>query len=172
MSNHSKLSGRWSGSYSQHGRAHPISLELVQDGERLSGVMNDGDTDQETTVFEATADAGLPPGTDERIVAQLHELFPEADPDAIRYVSHLPAESTVEGWVRDDSIYLLKTYEGAHFGGYKVGDRVLGHVVESHSVHYRGKLSPDGREIEGHWWIESEGGPGSSRNEGSFLLRR
>ena len=170
--NDTSLSGQWTGIYFQHDRPHPIALEVVQDGERLTGLMRDGHTDRESSVFQVAAEAGLPPGADEQIVAQLHELFPDTPADSIRYVSHLPSESPIEGWVDGPTVYFLKTYEGAHFGGYKVGDRIVGHLVESHAVHYKGKLSSDGRAIEGRWWIETESEPGGAKNEGSFLLER
>jgi hypothetical protein len=172
MTHDEKLSGHWAGEYYQQNSPHPIALELTQEGDRLAGTMTDGETDKESSVFEATAAAGLPPGADEQIVAKLSEMFPDTPADSIRYITHLPADSSVEGWVRDGTVYFLKTYEGIHFGGYKVGERVVGQVTEHHSVHYKGNLSDDGREIEGRWWIESESGSGSSRNEGSFVLRR
>jgi hypothetical protein len=166
------LSGRWEGFYSQHNRPHPISLELVQEGDQLSGSMRDRETDRESSVFEAAMDAGLPPGADEQIVARLGQMFPDAAADSIRYVSHLPAESSIEGWVRGDVVYFLKTYSGTHMGGYKVGEQLVGQVIESHCVHYQGKLAQGGNVIEGRWWIESEGGQGVARNEGSFEFKR
>jgi hypothetical protein len=172
MESEQNLSGYWVGEYYQQNSPHPIALDLKHEGDHLTGTMTDGETDRESTVFEATAGAGLPPGTDEQIVAQLTSMFPDTPADTIRYITHLPPESSVEGWFHDATVYFLKTYEGVHFGGYKVGERVVGHVNEEHSVHYKGKLSPDGREIEGKWWIESEGGRVVPRNEGSFVLRR
>jgi len=172
MTKDPNLSGRWVGDYYQHNRPHPISLDLIQEGERLTGSMIDGETDRESSVFEASVEAGMPPGADEQIVALVKEMFPEAPADSIRYVSHLPPKSSIEGWVRGSTVYLLKTYEGCHIGGYKVGDKILGHLVENHHVHYRGNLSPGGSKIEGRWWIESEPGQGTARNEGSFELGR
>ena len=172
MGNDTNLSGRWVGNYYQHNRPHPISLELIQDGESLTGSMWDGETDKDISVFEAAVEAGLPPGADEQIVAQLTEAFPDAPADSIRYVTHLPAESSLEGWVRGDTVYFLKTYEGAHVGGYKVGERIVGHVIEQHCVHYQGKLDQRRGAIEGRWWIDSQGAPGTARAEGSFEFSR
>ncbi|MFO0889135.1 MAG: hypothetical protein U0790_08340 [Isosphaeraceae bacterium] len=166
------LRGRWTGHYHQHSRPHPISLDLDQDGENLSGSMTDGDTDRDLSVFEATAEAGMPPGEDERLVARLTELFPDAEADSIRYVSHLPPRSSVEGRVRGSTISFIKRYEGTHFGGYRVGEHLVVHVDEGHTVHYQGRLSPNGRELEGRWWIESDPSSGRPRNEGTFELRR
>jgi hypothetical protein len=166
------LTGTWVGDYYQHSRASPITAELVHSGERLSGSMRDGRTDSTSTVFEVAAEAGLPPGADEQIVARLRELHPDARSSEIRYVTHLPPESALEGWVRGPEVYFLKTYRGDHFSGYKIGDRLVGRQVASHAVQYRGKLSPDGAEIEGRWWIEPDPETGSTRTEGDFSLRR
>jgi hypothetical protein len=59
-----------------------------------------------------------------------------------------------------------------HTTGYKVGDVLVGNQIQSHSVHYRGRLSPDGREIEGKWWIDADPELGSQRSEGGFTLAR
>jgi hypothetical protein len=166
------LTGVWVGSYFQHGRPHPIEAELEQQGERLSGAMRDGETDQTSSVFDIAFEAGLPPGADEQIVAQLREMFPDAPADPIDYVAHLPPESVLEGQVRGQEVTFLKTYRGIHYGGYRVGEVVVGHHVEDHQVHYRGKLGPRGDEIEGKWWIDPRPEPGSRRAEGSFILRR
>src|SRR5262245_6071205 len=97
MSSLADLTGVWIGHYQQHGREHPITADLVLAGERLSGTMCDGHPDSESSVFEAAAAAGLPPGTDEQIEARLREALPGAPARPIRYVSHLPADSALEG---------------------------------------------------------------------------
>ena len=172
MAQDTNLSGRWAGHYYQHNGPHPISLDIVQDGERLSGSMWDGDTEKEVSVFEAAAEAGLPPGADEQIVAQLGAMFPETRADSIRHVAHLPSQSSIEGWVRGDSVYFLKTYLGAHVSGFKIGERIVGQRIENHCVHYQGRLNEEGNGLEGRWWIEAQAGKGIARNEGSFELRR
>jgi hypothetical protein len=172
MSSDTNLSGRWVGDYLQHDRPHPITAELVQVGERLTGFMRDSTTDSESSVFDFAAEAGLPPGADEQIVAHLREAFPDAPADPIHVVMHLPPESTLEGWVKGSTVYFLKTYQGDHFGGFKVGDQIVGQRIEDHAVHYRGKLSPDGLEIDGRWWIDPVAVPGARRSEGYFTLRR
>lgn len=171
-SNDTNLTGTWVGDYSQHGRPSPITAELVHSGERLTGSMRDGEPDRTSTVFEVAAEAGLPPGADEQIVARLREMFPDAPSSEIRYVTHLPPESALEGRVRGSTVTFLKTYRGDHFGGYKVGDRLVGRRVSGHAVQYNGRLSPDGMEIEGRWWIDPDPESGTIRTEVSFLLRR
>jgi hypothetical protein len=88
------------------------------------------------------------------------------------YVAHLPPESVLDGHVRGPKVTFLKTYRGLHYGGFRMGEVVVGHHDEDHTVHYRGTLSPRGDEIEGKWWIDQGPEPGARRAEGSFLLRR
>jgi hypothetical protein len=171
MSRDMNLTGRWVGEYLQHDRPHPIAAELVQAGEHLTGSMWDGITDGAYSIFEVASQAGLPPGADEQIVARLRTMFPDAPAAPIRYVTHLPPESALEGRVEGSTVYFLKTYQGIHFGGYKIGDVLVGFQSAVHAVSYRGQLSPDGGEIEGRWWIDPAPGP-SHRTEGHFTLRR
>ena len=91
------LNGRWAGEYRQMGRSAPIEADLVVDADgHLAGTMRDGQTDQELSVFEATASAGLPPGSDEQIEARLRAPAQEVS-GPIRFVTHLPSESVLEG---------------------------------------------------------------------------
>ena len=98
MTPETNLTGRWAGEYRQSGRAAPIEADLVVDDDgRLTGTMRDGQTDQDLSVFEATASAGLPPGSDEQIEARLRALLPREVSGPIRYVTHLPTDSVLEG---------------------------------------------------------------------------
>jgi hypothetical protein len=169
MSTSMSLSGTWVGEYFQHGRPHVITADLHQSGDELSGSMRDGEPDKEMSVTEVTSDD---PGLDERITARLRAMFPDAPAEPIRYISHLPTESSLEGWVKGTGVYFLKSYRGASFGGFKVGDRVIGHRVDDHVVHYSGRVGAGGDEIEGRWWIGPTTESGGQRTEGSFRLRR
>ncbi len=171
-SNRTNLTGRWIGCYYQHSRPHPIEADLIHDGEQITGVMRDGETDRNSTVFEVAADAGLPPGADEQIEASLRAMFPEERATPIRYIAHLPTDSVVEGWARGFQVGFLKSYQGEHYGGYTVGDRFVGHRIEGHAVHYRGDVSLDGREINGKWSIDPDPEIGTPGTDGSFSLRR
>jgi hypothetical protein len=172
MSLKTDLGGRWVGSYDQHGRAHPIEAAFVQTGESLAGSMRDGETDSDRSLFDLAAEAGLPPGEDERIVEHLRREFPDAPATPIRYVTHLPPDSSLEGWVRGTEVYFLKTYRGTHSGGFQVGVKLVGFQKSGHAVHYRGQVSSDGAAIEGRWWIGPASGPLARGAEGSFSLRR
>jgi hypothetical protein len=166
------LTGRWVGHYRLHDEPHSIAADLIQSGDRLSGRMRDHVTSHECSVFQATASAGLPPGADEQITASLRELVPEAGNSPIRYIWTVPAESLLEGSVKGESVYFLKTYEGTCFGGYRVGEKLVGEESAAHSVHYSGQLDPDGLVIEGKWWIEANRERQTPRTEGHFNLRR
>jgi hypothetical protein len=165
------LTGRWVGHYGQQGRDYPITADFAQAGEHLSGSMRDGRPDRECTVFEATSEAGLPPGADEQIEARLREMVPDCPSGPIRYVSHLPPESVLEGQCTGRTVRFLKTYQGTSFGGYRVGDKLVGVQRANHGVHYKGRLSADGRVIEGRWWIEADPASRTRRTEGEFCLR-
>jgi hypothetical protein len=134
--------------------------------------MCDGHPDNEYSLFEVAHEAGLPPGADEQIEAKLREALPDAPPGPIRYVSHLPSGSVLEGRRKGQVVYFLKTYRGTTFSGYKAGDQLLGVQKEGHAVHYEGRLSRDGLVIDGRWWIEADPAYGSRRTEGLFSLRR
>jgi hypothetical protein len=166
------VTGTWVGEYFQHDRPHAITAELVQSGEVLTGSMRDGEPDQEMSVTEVASGMGNTPGMDEQIVAKLREMFPEAPVAPVRYVSHLPPESTLEGWIRGPGLYFLKSYQGVSFGGFRLGDRVVGEEIEDPTVHYSGRVGPGGEEIEGRWWIDPTPEAGGRRTEGSFILRR
>ena len=172
MSRETNVTGRWVGSYFQHGRPRPIVADLVQACERLTGSMRDGWTDSECSVTELATEAGLPPGGDEQIVDRLRRLFPNAPATPIRYVMHLPSDSDLQGWVKGPEVYFLKSYLGTHYGGYQIGDKLVGFQNESHVVHYQGRVNSDGEGIEGKWWIDAAPRQGADRAEGTFTLRR
>jgi hypothetical protein len=167
MPNDVNLSGTWVGEYRQYDRPHAIAAELRQSGEELTGSMRDGEPDQEMSVSEVASGS-----EDEQIVARLREMFPDSPIAPIRYVSHLPPESTLEGWVRGSGVYFLKSYQGVSFGGFRVGERIVGQKSEDDAVQYSGRVGPGGDEIEGRWWIDPKPGTSERRTEGSFWLRR
>ena len=172
MPNEFNLTGTWVGEYHQHDRPHPITAALLQSGEVLTGSMRDAEPDQEMSVTEVASGAGEAPGADERIVARLREIFPDEPAAPVRYFSHFPPESSIEGWVRGLGVYFIKSYRGISYGGFQVGDRVVGQETENDSVHYSGRVGPGGEEIEGRWWIDPTPEEGGRRSEGSFTLRR
>jgi hypothetical protein len=164
------LTGRWIGHYLQRGEKSPITADLLETGESLSGFMYDGKPDRDYLVFEVAADAGLPPGSDEQIESKLREMVPDASGGPIRYVSHLPANSILRGRRTGRTVYFLKTYQGTSFGGYKVGDQLFGVEKVDHEVNYEGQLSADGLVLEGRWWIDADPAQGTPMTEGLFQL--
>jgi hypothetical protein len=69
-------------------------------------------------------------------------------------------------------VAFVKSYIGNSFSGFKVGDKIVGMETEGHAVQYHGKLSSDGLEIEGRWWIDASPKRGTPRSDGFFMLRR
>lgn len=166
------LTGRWIGYYLQRGEQYPISADFGEDGEHLSGFMYDGHPDRNCSVFEATVEAGLPPGMDEQIEAKLRAMVPDAPGGPIRYVSHVPTNSILRGRRSGQTVSFLKSYQGTSVSGYQVGTHLLGIQKADHEVHYEGRLGPDGQVIEGRWWIDADLVYATPPTEGQFHLRR
>jgi hypothetical protein len=172
MSSLVSLTGRWIGHYEQRGKEYPVSADLVQDGVNLAGSMRDGQPDRDCSLFEAAVEAGLPPGADERIDANLRALIPDAPATAIRSLSHVPPLSQLAGRCEGRLVAFVKSYIGSSFSGFKVGDKVVGMESAGHAVQYQGKLSSDDLQIEGRWWIDADPERGTPRTDGFFVLRR
>ncbi|HEU5115381.1 MAG TPA: hypothetical protein VFT74_01755 [Isosphaeraceae bacterium] len=167
------LSGHWKGYYTQSDQERPIEVEFSQDGGRLSGRMEDACTEFRASLAEMVVEEGLSPGTDERIVDSIRASFPDMPMGPIQSEIRLSKQSSVEGQVRGPSIRFQKTYEGPHFAGYRIGDIRLGVLGQDQKVEYLGRLSQDGREIEGRWHLSDHPHPlWHARCEGGFYLCR
>lgn len=166
------LSGHWEGYFTQHGRDWPILAELVQDGEHLAGIMNDQEQVFETSVAELAMEEGLPPGADEQIIERVRALVPDAERLPIRAEVLVPSRADVAGEVAGDLVRFTKTYRGLFFAGYRVGHVRVGVGGEDQEVQYRGRISPDGRRIEGRWRLPDSPVKALLRPEGGFVLRR
>ncbi len=166
------ITGRWAGAYLQHGREHPIAAQFAQIDSHLQGKMTDIETEFEASVFDAAMEAGLPPGADEQIVSNLRKQYPDLPRGPIRATATLPADSILEGEVRNRIVRFRKTYLGEHFTGWRVGDRLIGSTVSMHVVNFRGRLSDDFDTLEGQWSVDGTNETGMCRLEGSFILRR
>jgi hypothetical protein len=166
-----ELTGQWEGNYGNHGRECPIRASLVQVGSRISGTMVDVQTERTCSLFEATSEWGLPPGADERLDEQIRQYVPGSGAAPIQAKWILPEQSRLDGTIDGSFVRFTKVYQGDHFVGYQIGDKEIGHVIEHHSVNYSGRLSSDGRTIEGRWTIlhlET----GMRLVDGPFVLRR
>jgi len=170
-SHHESLTGEWRGHYLQHGSQHRIIATIVQDGNRISGRMTDVDNVTEQSLYDAVAEAGLPPGTDEQIAEQIGRLIPDAAKRPITTRSILPEASTLEGTVCDQFVRFKKTYQGKCFYSYEIGDKAIDRATDGHSVEYSGRLSPDGKTISGRWTVYH---PDATRGfiDGGFELQR
>ncbi len=172
MNDTPSLQGRWSGYYVQHGNRRGIEVEFEQDGIQLEGRMRDLEPESDMSIAEMALDFALAPGEDERILQQLRAMFPDSSGKAVRFVSHLPEHSSLLGSVEGNQIRFLKTYHGQHSGGFRIGERWVGQTIDTHSVRYEGRLDPDGRTIEGRWWIAPDPRFPATRADGTFLLER
>jgi hypothetical protein len=74
---------------------------------------------------------------------------PIVDQTDARYPTHFPPDSDLQGWVQSTQVYFRKTHQGTHYGGYQVGDNLVGFQTVAHVVHYGGRVSSNGEEIEG-----------------------
>ncbi|MHC4177707.1 MAG: hypothetical protein ACYSWU_09375 [Planctomycetota bacterium] len=165
------LSGDWQGCYMQSGAARRISAVIVQTGERITGTMQDWETESERSLFDVALEAGLPPWADEQIDAQLRRLHPAEGKSPIRSKSRLPSESVLEGTVRGGFVTFTKTYHGQHFSGYQIGGQEVGWTAENHAVRYSGRIEGDGNRIEGVWTISDPDSP-QKTIQGPFWLER
>jgi hypothetical protein len=165
------ITGQWVGHYRQYGREHPISAEIVQKDERVTGVMSDGEPDSEQPLAQAAMEFGWQPGADEQVYERLRQLCPEAERLPIRTVTHLPTTSLLEGSVNGQHVHFVKTYQGESFLAFQVGEKRVGQVRQGHRVQYFGRLREDRRTIEGKWVIPPSQ-PGERSMEGSFVLSR
>jgi hypothetical protein len=166
------LTGRWIGHYLQQGKEYAITADFCEAEARLTGFMYDGQPDREFSLSQLAAEAGLSPGEDEQLQAKLREMVPDGAPGPIRCVSHLPPNSILQGRRTGQAVYFLKTYQGIAFGGYRVGNQLLGVRKADHAVQYEGQLSSDGQVIEGRWRIDADPVAGTLQTEGLFHLRR
>ncbi len=148
------LAGHWTGYYVQRDEQHLLAAEFRQDGTDLTGSMFDRDTNRDESLFEMAARAGWAPGQDEQITRWIREQIPEQPRAPIRAVTR-------------------KTMHGEHFIGYRVGNKEIGVTIRRHTIHYKGRLSDDGRTLEGRWWIDARKDYNAGqRTEGDFLLQR
>lgn len=152
------VTGRWVGFYRY--RLHelgtfPITAEIRQVGERITGEMYDQITDRSElldTLVEANRD-DLPPGKRLQLEASIRR-FGEG---AVLVNSHLPETSDIEGKVADGLVEFTKAYRGAVEVEWSVGGRRVGSGArKGHRVHYAGRLDGEGC-FAGEWTIRRRG---------------
>lgn len=165
------LTGEWNGHYTQHGERHRIKALFTQDGRRLVGQMTDIDTVTEQSLYDAVADAGLPPGADEQIAERIYGALPDQPIGPIRTRSVLPSASKLEGTVSGEFVRFTKTYQGQSLYMYEMGDQGVGHARDGHSVEYSGRISSDGTTVSGQWVIYQPEIP-KGFIDGNFELHR
>jgi hypothetical protein len=166
------LTGRWVGHYAQGGREFPITADLRQAGDRLSGTMRDGHPVHEYSLAEAADLAGLPAGGEEEFEERLREAAPGLPPGRVRCVTRLPTGSVLDGRRSGATVEFVKTYRGDTVHEYRVGGQAVGTVSPGHAVRYQGQLDRDEAVIEGQWVIDPDPDTGNVRLSDAFVLRR
>jgi hypothetical protein len=66
----------------------------------------------------------------------------------VRYVTHLPPDSALQGQAKGPEIYFKKTNEGTHHGVNHIGDKPVRFEKQSQVVHYGCRVSSDGQDVE------------------------
>jgi hypothetical protein len=142
------LSGSWRGHYTQNGRRHGISMQVVQRGQSFVGRMRDDDTLLASTEkLMAPASAGQP-----------QQLLAEAE-----VLSTLPEHSIVEGEIDGTIVTFVKRYQGSSTTSVWVdGKADMTIEVPGHRVNYRGTASNAGTVLRGDWSIPA---PSPERTE-------
>jgi hypothetical protein len=165
------ISGDWIGHYEQHHARSRIAATLVQDGARISGYMRDLDTERTNSLYEATVNAGLPPGADERLDEQIRNMVPNAGGDSIIVRSILPTDSVLMGTLNNGFVRFTKSYQGESFHAYEIGTKGISCKTPGHAVEYSGRLSLDRLKITGIWTIYQKEAPRGVIDGGFELVR-
>lgn len=167
------LTANWIGHYEHDHMEFPITAELLQTGDRISGFMRDVEPDEEYILYDPASAIRNPREVKDQIDANLLALIPQAGSQPIHWVSHLPPDSILLGKQSGRTLSFIKTYQGISFQGYRIGDQYyFVEEIPGHSVEYEGQISLDGQRIQGKWWIESNLASGAPCIEGKFILLR
>ena len=153
------VTGRWVGFYRHRSEwlgAFPITAEVRQEGDRITGEMYDQITDRSElldTIIQAHRD-DLSPGR----ILQLEAAIRRFGDGAVTVHSRLPHTSDIEGTVAGGLVEFRKTYRGALEVEWSVGGRGIGSARrEGHEVRYSGHLDREKGIIAGAWAIPRRG---------------
>src|SRR5262245_22274254 len=144
------LTGRWVGCYRQFGREFPISADLSQTGELVTGLMTDGEATSEFSFADGLSHTRLPWYTvwlARLIVGARWPFRRRAGP--LRLFWRLPRTAAVEGRVQGHRVTFCKSYQGDTKSGWRWGDQERISDVPDHRVMYEGSIADSGDNIEG-----------------------
>lgn len=171
------MTGRWVGFYRQRWEqlgTFPITAEIRQEGNRVTGEMYDQITDRSElldTLVEAHR-ADIPLGKRLRLEAIIRRF----GSGSIVVDSRLPETSDIEGTVGGDLVTFTKSYRGAVEFHWSVEGKEVGTVArEEHKVHYSGRLDREHMCLTGEWVIRRRGWLGRflpPEGRGTFELYR
>jgi hypothetical protein len=156
---HFEMTGRWVGFYRHRFEqlgAFPITAELQQDGNRITGEMYDQITDRSEfleTMVEIVREEISPV---RRI--QLEKVIQRFGSGTVEVESRLPETSDIDGKVDGHLVTFTKAYRGSMEIHWKAHGKPLGSVTrENHKVHYAGQLDLEKGCIVGEWIIRRRG---------------
>jgi hypothetical protein len=171
------LTGRWVGFYrhrSEHLGAFPLTAEVRQEGNRITGEMYDQIKDRSQlldTIVEVHREEISP-----RKMLRLEEVIRRFGDGAVLVNSHLPEASDIEGTVVGDVVSFTKSYRGAFEVHWNVKGKQVGSATRPrHKVQYSGVLDRERGWIGGEWVIPRRGLLGrffQPETRGTFELYR
>lgn len=153
------MTGRWVGFYryrSEELGFFPITAEIRQEGNRITGEMYDQITelsDRLDRKLELMGD-DIPPA----LRARLQRNMAQLGTGEIVMNSRLPDTSDIEGMIDGGLVRFTKSYRGSHTYNWSVGGRIIGAGERPHHrVYYSGRFDGEGRSIAGEWLIRMTG---------------
>jgi hypothetical protein len=171
------MTGRWVGFYRHRAEqlgAFPITAEIRQTGDRLTGEMYDQITDRSElldSIIEVHREAMSPCYRlrVERMIQQFGDGVVVVD-------SRLPETSDIDGKLNGGRVTFTKSYRGAMEVRWRAGGKELGSVTRNdHKVEYAGLLDREKGFVLGEWIIRRRGWLGRflpPEGRGSFELYR
>jgi hypothetical protein len=154
-----EITGRWVGFYryaSEQMGAFPITAEIRQEGDRITGEMYDQITRQSNflEVILKHRREEFSPST----CLQIEYLIRQFGDEDIVVNSQLPDTSDLDGKVTGDRVDFTKSYRGSEEQSWTVGGEVIGASERPrHTVRYSGHIDREKGCIVGGWAIRRQG---------------
>jgi hypothetical protein len=153
------LTGRWVGFYRYRSAElgmFPITAQIRQEGNRISGEMYDQITERSESLLHQLDLMGddISPGRR----ARLQRIMEQLGTGEIVVNSRLPDTSDLDGTLAGGLLRFTKSYRGSHTYNWSVGGRIVGAGERpQHKVYYSGRYDEEGRSIAGEWRIRKRG---------------
>lgn len=153
------MTGRWVGFYrhrSEYLGAFPITAEIRQDGNRITGEMYDQITDRSNFLEELLEFRR----EDISPLSQLkmEEMIRQHGTGTVVVSSRLPDTSDIDGKISGDLVEFTKVYRGSMGFNWSVSGKEIASVERKrHKVHYSGHIDREKGFIAGEWTIRRPG---------------